>query len=283
MKRLFFGLEITIAVASVLFAGWMYHTKKEKMQEFCWENYKTTAHALGSLDGKAYLNARESFISSYERGQRMFEVDLSQTSDGKWICRHNWKEPLGQWKGKKKKVLTEEQFLAAPIYGKYTPMNLEDFFLLLKEYPDAYVMIDSKKYATRDYSMTLEDYRNYVETARAVGAEDVLRQIIPQIYNEDMLEATESLYNFTTYVYSLWQEYSVEELKRTADYCKEKGIPVVTVNKDFWTEEIQKIFDEKGILVCVYTVNDLETAKEFLEKGAAGICTDTLVDSDLEV
>ena len=71
---------------------------------------------------------------------------------------------------------------------------------------------------------------------------------------------------------------SVKKLKKIAEYCKETGIPTVTINREYWTEEIQEIFDEQGIRVFVYTVNDQAEAEKYLKAGAAGICTDTLLE-----
>ena len=131
--------------------------------KFSWSDHRTIAHALGGLDGRDYLNSREGFLAMYQQGVRLFELDLSRTSDGVWVCRHNWKESMGQWKGSGKKVLTEKQFKNSKIYGTYTPMTLEDFFLLLKEHPDAYVMIDSKQYSLRNYQRTLEHIASFCE------------------------------------------------------------------------------------------------------------------------
>lgn len=251
--------------------------------DFSWKNYKAIAHALGGLDGKSYLNSKESFISSYEKGVRLFEVDLTKTSDGVWVCRHNWNKPLGQWKGEDKKVLTAEEFLERPIYGKYTPMSLEDFFVLLKDYPDAFVLLDSKQYSIRNYRRTLDDYSEYVKIAQNAGAEKVLAQLIPEIYNQAMFSGTALIYDFPSYIYSLWQEYSMEEIKEIAVFCKEKKIPAVTVYSKYWTEEIQEIFEKHGLQVYVYTVNEVSEAKKFMENGVAGICSDTLLDKDLEI
>ena len=56
---------------------------------FSWENYRTVAHALGGIGDKTYLNTKESFLASYQMGCRLFEVDLTKTSDGVWVCRHS--------------------------------------------------------------------------------------------------------------------------------------------------------------------------------------------------
>lgn len=249
--------------------------------EFRWENYTVIAHALGAVDGKAYLNSKESFIENYEKGYRLFEVDLTETSDGVWVCRHSWNTSMGQWDGNEKKILTAEEFLKTPIYGKYTPMTLYDLFVLLKEYPDAFVMLDSKQYSIRNYQKTLEDYSEYVEIATEAGAEQVLCQLIPQIYNEAMYPGVALMQKFQTYIYSMWQEYSTKELEQIAEFCREKNIPAATIYENYWSPQVQEIFDEKGILLYIYTVNNLDNALAYLNSGAAGVCTDTITKEEI--
>lgn len=285
MRKIIIVLEICL-LAWLLTGSVSYENTKETVTantpEFKWENYNIITHALGGLEGLTYLNSRESFINHYDKGCRLFEVDLTKTSDGVWVCRHNWKESLGQWEEEGRNVLSSEEFLNAPIYGKYTPMTLEDLMMLLKEYPDAFVMLDSKQYSVRNYQRTLEDYAEYREIAINAGIQEVLGQIIPEIYNSAMYSGTALLYKFPSYIYSLWQDYSITELKEIAEFCEQNKIPAVTIYKDYWSDEIQKIFDEKEILVYIYTINDKEDAKGYLESGAKGVCTDFLIDEDLQ-
>ena len=285
VKRIILLIEILLAAC--LFTGSVpYGNAKEEIAvntpEFNWENYNIITHALGGLDGYTYLNSRESFINHYDKGYRFFEVDLSQTSDGVWVCRHNWKEPMGQWEGDKKKVLSAEEFLNTPIYGKYTPMSFEDLLKLLDEYPDAFVTIDSKQYSVRNYQRTLEDYAQYREIAINAGLEHTLGQIIPELYNSAMYSGTMLVYKFPAYLYSLWQEYSIEELNDIADFCQANQIQAVSLYCEYWSEDVQKIFDERDILVYIYTINDEEKAREYVKAGAKGVCTDTLISENLE-
>ena len=285
VKRIILLIEILLAAC--LFTGSVpYGNAKEEIPvntpEFNWENYNIITHALGGLDGYTYLNSRESFINHYDKGCRFFEVDLSQTSDGVWVCRHNWKEPMGQWEGDKKKVLSAEEFLNTPIYGKYTPMSFEDLLKLLDEYPDAFVTIDSKQYSVRNYQRTLEDYAQYREIAINAGLEHTLGQIIPELYNSAMYSGTTLVYKFPAYLYSLWQEYSIEELNDIADFCQANQIQAVSLYCEYWSEDVQKIFDERDILVYIYTINDEEKAREYVKAGAKGVCTDTLISENLE-
>ena len=275
MKRIILLIEILLAAC--LFTGSVpYGNAKEEIAvntpEFNWENYNIITHALGGLDGYTYLNSRESFINHYDKGCRFFEVDLSQTSDGVWVCRHNWKEPMGQWEGDKKKV---------PIYGKYTPMSFEDLLKLLDEYPDAFVTIDSKQYSVRNYQRTLEDYAQYREIAINAGLEHTLGQIIPELYNSAMYSGTTLVYKFPAYLYSLWQEYSIEELNDIADFCQANQIQAVSLYCEYWSEDVQKIFDERDILVYIYTINDKEEARRYLANGTQGVCTDVLITDNL--
>lgn len=257
--------------------------QKPESPKFSWKNYKAIAHALGEIDGIDYTNSKEAFLSSYEKGIRLFEMDLTQTSDGVWVCRHSWSQPMGQWQGEEKKILTAKEFLAQPLYGKYTPMTFEEFLIFLKDYPDAYVLLDSKQYSIRNYRRTLEDYSEYIKIAQNAGVQEVLKQLIPEIYNQVMFSGTALLYEFPSYIYSLWQEYSIEEIKKIADFCIEKKIPAVTVSYRYWTEEVQEIFESQGLLVYVYTVNEISEAKKFMESGVSGVCSDSLLDKDLEI
>ena len=111
MRRFILTVEI-LFLSLVLLGGSSVPLRNDTAvaTKFRWEDHRTIAHALGGLAGKDYLNSREGFLAMYEQGVRLFELDLSRTSDGVWVCRHNWKESMGQWKGSGKKVLTEKQF-----------------------------------------------------------------------------------------------------------------------------------------------------------------------------
>lgn len=113
-------------------------------------------------------------------------------------------------------------------------------------------MIDSKQYSLRNYQRTLEDYCDYVEIARAAGAESVLDQIIPEIYSEAMFPGTTMIYSFPSYVYSLWQEYSAEDLEHIASFCEEK----VSLRQQFTgntgLKKPKKFLKKGNTAVCVY-------------------------------
>ncbi len=85
---------------------------------------------------------------------------------------------------------------------------------------------------------------------------------------------------FHTYLYSMWQDYSVNQIINIANLCRKNHIQAVTISKSNWSKQIQHIFDENGIYVYVYTVNNLSEARQFINEGALGICTD-MITKDL--
>lgn len=279
--RLLLLLAELLAVALFLWGNDVY-SLSAATPEFKWENYETIAHALGGISDKTYLNSKESFLANYQMGCRLFEVDLTKTSDDVWVCRHSWNQSLGQWEGDEKNILSSQEFLSRPIYGQYTPMTFEDLLVLLSDYPDAFVMLDSKQYSVRNYQKTLEDYADYIELAQEAGVPEVMGQIIPEIYNQAMFAGTALLYNFPGYIYSLWKEYSTDDLVEVAAFCKEKNIQAATVYYKYWSEDVQRIFDKQGIRLYIYTVNNLKEAQDYMQEGAAGVCSDYLRDTDFE-
>ena len=60
------------------------------------------------------------------------------------------------------------------------------------------------------------------------GMEHTLGQIIPELYNSAMYSGTALVYKFPAYLYSLWQEYSIEELNDIADFCQANQIQAVS-------------------------------------------------------
>ncbi len=56
-------------------------------------------------------------------------------------------------------------------------LTLEDLLKLLDEYPDAFVMVDSKQYSVRNYQRTLEDYAQYREIAINAGIQHTLGRL----------------------------------------------------------------------------------------------------------
>ncbi len=50
------------------------------------------AHAGGEIDGHTYTNSLEALNLNYKKGFRLFELDIHETSDHKYVAVHDWKQ-----------------------------------------------------------------------------------------------------------------------------------------------------------------------------------------------
>ena len=100
------------------------------------------AHAGGAIDDKIYTNSREAVEGSIKAGRKYIEIDLIKTSDSEYIAGHDW-ERINEMTGRKGgKPLSKQEFLSSKLYGKYTPMSIDDVAELFEKYPDWIMVVD---------------------------------------------------------------------------------------------------------------------------------------------
>jgi hypothetical protein len=101
------------------------------------------AHATGSIGGYVYMNCLESLINSLENGYQYIEVDLDYTADSVIVCVHDWEDfnkssiPGISWRDSSifLKIPTYEEFKQRKIYGRYTPLSLNDVISIQHRHP----------------------------------------------------------------------------------------------------------------------------------------------------
>ena len=101
------------------------------------------AHATGSVEGYNYMNCREALQQSLENGYRYIEVDLDYTADSVLVCIHNWEffnkaSILGiSWNDSSKynRIPTYDEFRQRKLYGRFTPLSLDDVIAISQEQP----------------------------------------------------------------------------------------------------------------------------------------------------
>ena len=86
---------------------------------------------------QSYTNAYEAMVINYEKGTRVFEIDLMLTEDRKVVARHEWTKSMTQQLGQKEKLpddkqaarLSHEEFINTPILELYQPMDIEGLWI----------------------------------------------------------------------------------------------------------------------------------------------------------
>ena len=131
--------------------------QKEKTTLKPWYTYHSIAHAMGGLDGKDYLNSIDGFYPAYQKGYRVFEMDILLTKDNVAIGKHQWGRKLSDPTSKKGDPVSYRKFKNTKIYGKYTPTSFLDVLNLMEKYPDFYLMTDSKSTEPADAKKVEQD------------------------------------------------------------------------------------------------------------------------------
>lgn len=244
------------------------------------EQYKDShfmiSHALGGINDTAYLNCLEGFQENYEEGHRIFEVDMSYTSDDKIVLWHDWGKSFNS-RYADKYVPTYKEFMGCKLKGKYTPMSLERLLELMAEYPDILVITDSK---SNKADSAREQFTMIVDTAKNLGMEPVLGRFCVQVYNEEMYEAVDEVYHFPSYIFTVYKYFnkapSAAKIEKVYEYCEKNHISMVTMRSAWWKKSFAAIAKKHGVATAVHTINGSKSAQKYFDQGVNGIYTDFL-------
>ncbi|TLM97724.1 MAG: hypothetical protein FDZ75_03930 [Actinobacteria bacterium] len=239
---------------------------------YSWVARGWIAHGLGGVGGKRVTNSLEAFEYNYARGYRVFEVDLVPSTDGTLVARHDWQAYLYEFLGQKVdnpyRRLSTAEFKSLKMHGTYTPLTVDDVMALMRAYPDVWLMTDTKGTTPADAQSAMR------ELVRAMGEDHVLAErIIVQIYNEQMLDAVNSVYPFRNIVYTLYQTQSSPE--QALAFARDSGIRVVALPIGMWTPALSGQAGG-GVSLAVYTTNDRAEADRLRGGGVALLYSDFL-------
>ncbi|MDE6014484.1 MAG: hypothetical protein K2H41_02115 [Acetatifactor sp.] len=237
-----------------------------------WDGDALIAHAGGGIEEQNYTNSKEAFISSYEAGMRTIEIDFVLTSDDKLVCCHDWKKQMCS-DYEAEYVYSEEEFLNIRIYDRFTPMSLETLMELMKIYDDVLIVTDTKD---RKIELVQKEFQILVDTAKMVGAPELLDRFVVQIYDYEMYDAVEAIYSFPSYVLTLYRLGGVDEesFREHCRFLRNRDINSITMRQSWFQPEFKEIADTYGIDIYVHTVNNADTVEEMQAWGVRGFYTD---------
>lgn len=245
-----------------------------------WNLDPAVGHSFGEVEGARYTGSFEAFNENYTLGQRTFEVDLALTSDNKVVLKHDWNYP--QQEGiSEENIPTEKEFLEKKLNGKFTPMNFEQLCDLMIEYPDIWIVTDSKY---TDQETIRRQFDALLAAIDAKGAEELLDRMVIQIYNEDMYLQLSQYGRFQSYIFTMYQRWTgdVEDFIEVSRFCVNHGIDVMAISENLYDEKIQQVADQYGMNLYLHTVNEIKDAKKYIRGGIRGVYTDTIMPGEME-
>lgn len=244
------------------------------------------AHAFGGILGDSYTNSYEAFLLNYQLGHRIFEVDFSITDDGKTVAAHDsehWRANAVVQNSTNAKPssassadFTYANFMSSLWQGKYHSVDLDLLFKILQEYPDIYIVTDTK---FSDEENVRKQFTAFVEAAKAIDIA-LLDHFIPQIYIPEMFDWIMDIHPWKSVIYTLYISPSWTP-ENVITFAKESGVKFITLwnswlNEKLTAEEIAS-WESAGLIIATHTVNDFETAEEAFARGATNVYTDCLL------
>ncbi|MBK5263277.1 MAG: hypothetical protein JJE17_12035, partial [Peptostreptococcaceae bacterium] len=230
------------------------------------------AHGMGQVDGLTITNSLEAFLFNYQEGYRVFEVDLTTTSDDVLVLRHeNWRyidieEGIPQLTNE---PMTYQEFRELKPGGTLTTLSFEDLAMIMDRYPDVRIITDTK---SEDQETVKKQFDQMVETVNEINPA-LIKRITPQFYSEDMYRQLKDGYGFESYVYTLY----LSDLETTGivEFMKKNRLKILTIPEERASAGFLSDLEANGIYAGVHTVYTGERYKELKDMGVDAFYTDT--------
>lgn len=242
------------------------YTNKIKMRL---DTNKTIMHAGGILKGISYSNMKDALDYGYSIGKRYFEVDFENTKDNKYVALHSWDgflkkffdvDPVLTKEGFKKPFSYKEFMNFKEVHG-YTQMDVKIAMEWLKNHPDAYIITDCKG---NNLELLKEIKSNY---------DGDLSRILVQIYDTKEYWGVRKL-GFKNIIFTLYRTNITEE--QIIKFAKNNPLYAVTIHKDRFDKGFGNSIIKSNIKLFLHTINSVENAQKYFNKGVNMIYTDAL-------
>ncbi len=100
------------------------------------------AHAGGIIGGRTYTNSLEALNLSYSKGFRLFELDIRETKDNKYVAVHEWDDWKKMTGYTGPTPVTHQVFMKFNIHEKFTPLSMAEINQWFTEHTDAILVTD---------------------------------------------------------------------------------------------------------------------------------------------
>lgn len=223
-------------------------------EDYSWigdESFLPIAHGLGP---KLYGgdNAIKTLIKGRERGFRIFEVDISMTSDNVLVCWHGGEEQAIN-------MTSYSDYLAICKSNKQAPCSFDDIVNYAYSNPEVYFVLDVKN----------RFYDSYSKIRKAVAEQKLGKSFIPQVYDFDQLQYIRKGGLFAGEIFTSYLSFLTT--RQIFDFAKKYDVKAVTLTMERFWESVGNFPSDTAILT--HPVNDPFIAAGIKKSGAKGIYT----------
>ena len=208
------------------------------------ETDRFIAHAGGAINGNIYTNSLEALDANYEKGFRLFELDILETSDGHLVAAHDW-EGWSKMTGYSGEIPPSlEDFRKLKIYGKYSSLDMAAIKRWFADHSDAILVTDKIN-----------------KPAKFAGQFAFNARLMMELFTLDAVLEAKSLDLLSVMPnWDVVMDLGEEKLEKLL----ELGITDVAASRHVIPENQALLTDLKraGIRVYVYNLNETETDSE---------------------
>lgn len=250
--------------------------------DYSWTNHPYIAHAFGGILGDSYTNSYEAFLLNYQLGHRVFEVDFYLTDDGETVAAHDpkhWSENATlpnnlhiTGTDNSAKTFTYNNFMSSLWYDKYHAIDLAMLFQIMQEYPDIYIVTDTKYSDTEHVE---QQFSAFYSAAAAIDL-SLLDRFIPQIYLPEMLDDIMKIYPWKSVIYTLYANPNWTP-ENVLEFAEQSGVKFITIPASGVAAGLPEPWQPSDFQIAVHTVNQLDTIEKLRSFGVSVFYTDFLL------
>ncbi len=236
------------------------------------------AASLGSIADYHGTNSKEAFTNSYKRGIRVFEADISMTSDNVPVVVKDWRE-FRKMAGLEdsKQALAEETFRSVSLYDKYTPLSFADLCKLLVAYPDTYLILNTE---TIDADGVKTLYAALLQDAGRFDTK-LMDRLIPEIYSIEMGDVVLGQNNWKSAIFNFSRTSETLSEKTIVKYALNKGIRCFASDRAYSDEYMLEAIHRFGGKMFLQYYDEMETVEALQKtKGIDGVFTNSLIPNE---
>ncbi len=228
---------------------------------------RVIAHGGGAYKGFETTNSVEALNHAVKNGYKMIELDMELSSDHKIIMLHDWDRTARNYYGTSfQKKITQNKFLKLSVYGTFEVLTFEKLASILEKNQDVRIISDTKGDNLKLLTVISENFPNLV------------KRIIPQIYDYDQYSKVKEL-GYSDIIITLYALPDLD-LNQLLSFVKNHDIYAVTIPDYLAERGICRQVSDEGIKVYVHPVSSFEDAQYFMEQGAYGVYSGTLLPEE---
>lgn len=225
------------------------------------------AHGGGSYKGYETTNSVEALNQSIKNGFKIIELDMELSSDHKIIMLHDWDKTAVHYYGRSfPNKLSQSSFSKLSVHGELEVLNFDKLASVLKKNPEIRIVSDTKGDNLALLRVIRDEYP------------DMVSRIIPQIYDYDQWSEAKEL-GYQDIILTLYA-MGEQDPAKLISFVREHNIYAVTMPDYIAERGVCRQLSDTGIAVYVHPVSNYEDALRFMDQGACGVYSGSLLPEE---